>query len=60
MKLTVSGTMQIDGEVAANGGAGSAGSGGGSGGSIWIEVEHMQVKMVVLLHAAMCRECRKK
>lgn len=45
MRLEVSGTMKIDGEVSANGGdaATGTGSGGGSGGSIWISVEHMQV-----------------
>ncbi|PIK55158.1 hypothetical protein BSL78_07888 [Apostichopus japonicus] len=42
LRLRVTGTMQIDGEVSANGGAGSSAKGGGSGGSIWIDVEHMQ------------------
>lgn len=45
MKLFVSGTMQVDGEVSANGAGkeNNRAGGGGSGGSIIIHVEHMRV-----------------
>ena len=39
MKLTVAGTLQLDGRISANGGnAVHEGGGGGSGGSIWLNV----------------------
>jgi hypothetical protein len=39
IRLTVTGTLQMDGTISANGGNGSGlGGGGGSGGSIWLAV----------------------
>ena len=39
IRLTVTGTLQMDGTISANGGNGSGtGGGGGSGGSIWLTV----------------------
>ena len=39
IRLTVTGTLQMDGTISANGGNGSSyGGGGGSGGSIWLTV----------------------
>ena len=39
IQLTVTGTLQVDGTISANGGNGSGtGGGGGSGGSIWLTV----------------------
>ncbi|MFO1477323.1 MAG: hypothetical protein U1F98_11790 [Verrucomicrobiota bacterium] len=37
LKLTVAGTLLVDGSITANGANGTAQSGGGSGGSLWIQ-----------------------
>jgi len=36
IRLSVTGTLEVDGVISANGGSGSAGGGGGSGGSVWL------------------------
>jgi hypothetical protein len=42
IRLTVTGTLQMDGTISANGGNGSGtGGGGGSGGSIWLTVGNL-------------------
>jgi hypothetical protein len=42
IQLTVTGTLQMDGTISANGGNGSGlGGGGGSGGSIWLTVGNL-------------------
>ena len=47
IRMTIGGTLIVDGEIEANGGAGqtdgvSCNAGGGSGGSIWIETEFLE------------------
>jgi hypothetical protein len=39
LQITVTGSLAMDGEISADGGAGEANSGGGAGGSVWLTAE---------------------